>query len=81
MAAHTVIDRLDLTPLLTQPRMSDRQLADLRAGLLALRAATLPDAFFDGHPARDDDTVMGLLSRIEIVAALDDVHALPELPR
>ena len=80
MSVNAVTARLDLTPL-ARTRMSERQQADMRAGLLALRAAMLPDAFFDGHPARDDDTAMGLLSRIEIVAALDDVRALPELRR
>lgn len=59
-------------------RMSDRQLNDLRVGFLLLRAAMMPDVFFDGHPAAEPDSVDSMMDRIAILAALDDVHGLPE---
>jgi len=70
--------RVDLTDLALKG-MSARQLADLRAATLLLRSAAIPDAFFHGHPSAGDDSMLGLWDRIAIVAALDDVQALPEL--
>ena len=78
--AHRASDavRIDLTAM-ARRGMSARQAADLRVAMLLMRSATLPDAFFDGHPAADPDTPGSLWDRVAIVAALDDVAALPEL--
>lgn len=59
-------------------RMSPRQVNDLHVGFILLRAAMLPDSFFDGHPAATADTVDSLMDRIAIVNALNEVQTLPE---
>lgn len=58
--------------------MSVRQRADLTIGLMLLRAARMPDAFFHGHPAAGED-IISQRDRAEIVATLTRIHDLPEL--
>jgi hypothetical protein len=59
-------------------RMSARQAADLRVGLMLLQAATLPDGYFDGHASADPDSVDSLMDRVAIMSTLEDVRGLPE---
>lgn len=57
-------------------RMSPRQVHDVRAGLRLLRAGLTPDAFFDGHSARNVDSAGSMMDRIEIMGALDEIEAM-----
>jgi hypothetical protein len=60
-------------------RMTPRQLHDLQAGYRLLRSAMLPDAFFHGHPAGDDNEGPSVMARIEIVGALEQLQCLPQV--
>lgn len=51
--------------------MTARQSADLRSGLLLLRAAFLPDHVFDDHASGHGDNASSIEDRIEIVAAIE----------